>query len=323
MPLRILGGLVLLLTLVVFWMAPRHVSGQGKAEAKTAEPKKVPCPYGTDHAKPLEPKEEVVSEVDDHTLLRVEFNGIKGDRVPAYLYVPKRKGANAPFPAILLQYGSGGNKKTDYIVAIGNQFVGRGYVVLTIDSPNQGERRKDKNTAGGLGLASAEVVMHYCGDYSRAVDFLSSRREVDKERLGYVGISWGAITGITYVAYDQRIKAMGSMIGGGNFLGLYNAKLAEKIANEGSKSSDPVCHVARIAPRPLLFINVTNDQLIQKSWAESLHKAAGAGSKVVWLETDHYFKGVDRSKVCESVIDFMDEKLPVKKAAGARDKGTR
>jgi dienelactone hydrolase len=313
MGLRSLGGLALLLAIAGFGTPVPAGSGQAKAEAKAAEPKKVPCPYATDHAKPLEPKEDVVKKADDHTLSRVEFNGIKGDRVPAYLYVPKHKDPKAPFPAILLQYGSGGNKTTDYIVAVGKQFVARGYVVLTIDAPNQGERRnKDKNPAA-LSLMSTEMVMHYCGDYSRAVDFLASRREVDKDRLGFVGISWGAITGITYVAYDPRIRAMGSMVGGGNFLGLFTAKLAEKIAAEGSKSSDPVCHVARIAPRPLLFINVTKDQLIPRLWAESLHKAAGAGSKVVWLETDHYFKSVDRSKVCESVIDFMDENLAPKK----------
>ena len=68
--------------------------------------------------------------------------------------------------------------------------------------------------------------MHYCGDYSRATDFLTARPEVDKDRLGFVGISWGAITGITYVAYDPRIKAMGSMVGGGNFLGAFSAKEA-------------------------------------------------------------------------------------------------
>jgi dienelactone hydrolase len=279
-----------------------------------SETKKPAPPYKVAHAKPLEPKEETVAEADNHTQFRVEFNGIKDDRVPGYLYVPKRKDiAPKDLPAILLQYGSGGNKKTNYIVEIGKQFVARGYVVLTIDSINTGERKNKEKNTDILGLASTETVMHYCGDYCRAADFLGSRSEVNKDRLGYVGISWGAITGITYVAYDQRIKAMGSMVGGGNFIGLYSKKAAEKIAAEGSKSSDPVYHVARIAPRPLLFINVTKDQLIMKSWAESLHRAAGEGSKVVWLDTDHYFKGLDRAKVCESVIDFMDEKLPRKR----------
>jgi len=312
---RSIGGTALFLATLGLATIVSAASAQEKPKGDPPVPAKVHVPYQTAPAKPLDAKVEIVAEADNHTQCRVEFNGIKEDRVPAYLYLPKRKAdAKSPMPAILLQYGSGGNKKTDYIVAIGKQFVARGFVVLTIDVPNQGERRnKDTNTAGPLGMLSAEQVMHYCGDYGRAVDYLVSRADVDKERLGYVGISWGAITGITYVAYDPRIKAMGSMVGGGNFMGLYSSKLAEKVAAEGSKSSDPVYHVARIAPRPLLFLNVTKDQLIMKSWAESLHKAAGPGAKVLWLETDHYFKGLDRAEVCNTVIDFMDEKLAVKK----------
>jgi dienelactone hydrolase len=295
MPLRF----AVLVALTILFAIP----GLGTSQDKTPDAKKARAPYPTAPDKALDVKDEVVNEANDHTQFRVEFTGVKDDRVPSYVYVPKRKAdaPRTPFPAILLQYGSGGNKKTDYIVAIGKQFVSRGFVVITIDSPNQGERRKKENNTGLLGLLGADQVMHYCGDYSRAVDYLATRTDVDKERLGYVGLSWGGITGITYVAYDPRIKAMGAMVSGGNFLGRF------------SDSSDPVYHVARIAPRPLLFINVTKDQLILKSWAESLHKNAGAGSKVVWVETDHYFRTVDRAAMCNQVIDFMEEKLPAKR----------
>jgi dienelactone hydrolase len=282
--------------------------------SRTAEPKAA-APYTSDHDKPLRPSEERVHEADAYTQYRVEFNGIKGDRVPGYLYVPKRRpdAAKTPLPAILLQYGIGGNKNTNYIVAIGKQFAARGYVVLTIDSPNVGERKTPgKRTLGVLALMGGEPIMHTCSDYSRAIDYLVARPEVDRERVGFVGISWGAITGITYVAYDPRIKAMASMVGGGNFFGDFTPEAAAKAAREGSRSTDPVYHVARIAPRPLLFINVTKDQLILKPWAESLHRAAGPSAKVTWLETDHYFRSLDRGKVCESVIDFMDRELPAK-----------
>jgi dienelactone hydrolase len=310
MPLRSSAVLILFLALIA--LAP--------LASNAVETKKAAAPYATDHDKPLESKQEIVAEAEDHIQYRVEFNGIKGDRVPAYLYVPKRKAdaAKAPCPAILLQYGTGGNKKTNYIVAIGKQFVAHGYVVLTIDSPNCGERKKPGAKKPGLGLLAPEQVMHYCGDYSRAIDFLAARPEVDRERLGYVGISWGAVTGITFVAHEPRIKPMASLVGGGNFLGGYSAESAEQAASEGSRSSDPVFHVARITPRPLLFINVTKDQLILKPWAESLHRAAGAGSKVVWLEADHYFRGVDRAKVCDSVIEFMDKSLPLRRPADGR-----
>jgi dienelactone hydrolase len=298
MPFRILVALTSLV-LVTF--------NQAIAQEKNA-PMKAKAPYHVDHAKPLEAKEEVVNEADDHMQYRVEFRGIKDDRVPGYLYVPKRKGDAVPCPSVLLQYGSGGNKKTDYIVAIGKQFVARGFVVLTIDSINTGERR-DKVKTGLLGLAGNDQIMHYCGDYCRAVDYLTTRSEVDKERIGYVGLSWGAITGITYVAHDPRIKVMGAMVAGGNFLGLFTKKDAETALVEVSSAGDPIYHVARIAPRPLLFVNVKNDQLIPRAWAESLHRAAGANAKVVWHDTDHYFKTVDRAAVCETVIDFMQAEL--------------
>ena len=286
------------------------VANNALGQEKKAEPAKGP-PYAIDPAAPLEAKQEVVTEADNHTQFRVEFNGIKKDRVPAYLYIPKRKPDAPPGPAVLLQFGSGGNKTSEYIVAIGKQFALRGFVVMTIDSIGTGERRfKDKKSSDVLGMISTDRMMHYCSDYSRAVDYLATRKEVDQERIGYVGVSWGAITGITYVAHDPRIKAMGSMVGGGNFLGIYTPKTAEKALADGVKTSDPVVHVARIAPRPLLFINVTQDQLILKPWAESLHQCAGENSKVVWLECDHFFKGVDRAEVCNTVVDFMAKSLP-------------
>src|SRR5688572_27649819 len=180
-----------------------------------AEPATRPArPYPTAADAPLDATETVVAATDTYTLYRVEFNGIaKGSRVPANLYVPKQPQFKPPYPAILLQYGTGGNKNTNYIVAIGKLAVAKGMVVLTIDSPGRGER-KGKEPPRTIFNGN---FLQYLGDYSRATDFLSSRPDVDKNRLGYVGISWGAITGVTYAAHDARIKVVASLVGGGNF----------------------------------------------------------------------------------------------------------
>ncbi len=281
----------------------------------------VPRPYQIAPDAPLDAKQEVVADEDGFTKFRVEFNGIKGDRVPGFLYVPKNNAATRP--AVLLQYGSGGHKGVDYIVSLGRQFVDHGFVVLTIDSPGRGERRskEKRNTDWLFSNEGRETFLQFLGDYSRAVDLLVSRPEVDRERIGYVGISWGAITGVTYVAHDPRIKAMCSMVGGGNFLSLAGILgNGDKTNGNGSTNDpkdskekpvpiDPVRHVSRIAPRPLLMLNVTKDQLVPRPFAEALHKAAGDGSKIIWLETDHYFTGVDRDEVGETVIKFMEESL--------------
>src|SRR5690606_6521619 len=138
------------------------------------------------------------------------FDGIEGDRVPAFLYVPNTERAagavgaagsagaarRARRPAVLLQYGSGGHKKTNYIVAIGQAFARRGFVVLTIDVPFRGERKPPHDPAEKRPLLRLPSVfskdsqfgsfLQTLGDYSRAVDYLVARPEVDAGRIAYV-----------------------------------------------------------------------------------------------------------------------------------------
>jgi dienelactone hydrolase len=264
------------------------------------------APYPVDHDAPLEASDRVETETDDYTLHRVEFNGIrKGSRVPAYMYIPKKADYRAPYPAVLLQYGTGGNKTTNYIVMIAQIAVKKGLAVLTIDAPNRGER-KGKDTR--IGFLDANFLQ-YLGDYSRATDFLTTRKEVDKNRLGYVGISWGAITGVTYTAHDERIKVIASLVGGGNFAGLIPGAVPEEVRKE-TEAYDPFYHVALIGPRPLLLMNVTKDQLVPRFMSESLHKNAPESAKKIWLEADHFFNGVDRYKTCDEVIDFVIQNMP-------------
>jgi pimeloyl-ACP methyl ester carboxylesterase len=135
---------------------------------------------------------------------------------------------------------------------------------------------------------------------------------VDKDRLAYVGISWGAITGVTYAAHDPRIRVVASLVGGGNFLGWLPGDI-DPAVQQYVQRFDPVFHVALIDPRPLLLLNVTRDILVPQFLSESLHKAAGPSAKKVWLDTDHIFSTVDRAALAEQVIDFVQEKLPQSK----------
>ena len=136
-------------------------------------------------------------------------------------------------------------------------------------------------------------------------DYLATRADVDADRFGYVGFSWGAITGVTFAANDERVRVMTS-IGGGSLAG-YLALPAK--AGEKSASLDPADHVGRFAPRPLLLINSTKDQLVLPVFARVLHAAAGTGSEIKWYETDHFFNGIDRDAVLQSVAEYMKAKL--------------
>jgi len=89
---------------------------------------------------------------------------------------------------------------------------------------------------------------------------------------------------------------MTSVVGGG-LIGLLGKQL------------DPVSNVRRIAPRPLLFINAKQDQIVLRPFANALHKAAGPHAIVKWYDTDHTFSTFDRAKIMALLSDFMREKL--------------
>lgn len=258
-------------------------------------------PYRFAHDAPLRPELSVVSDTPTYTQYHLSYNGIEGDRVPAFIYVPKD--GKAKHPALLCQYGSGGTKKTNYIVFLDREFVARGFVVMTIDIPDKGERKHNETTPP-FGPRFGQTL----GDYGRATDYLASRADVDAGRIAYLGISWGAITGITYAAHDPRIKVIVSLVGGGNFIGWFPGNLPED-TRRNAMLYDPYYHVALIAPRPLLLINVNKDQLVPRFFAESLQKAAGAGATKMWLDTNHFFEGMDYRDLARRVIDFVAQNL--------------
>ena len=46
-------------------------------------------------------------------------------------------------------------------------------------------------------------------------------------------------------------------------------------------------HIARFAPRPVLFVNATRDDRIPRAHAEALHAAAAEPKQVLWFECGH------------------------------------
>jgi dienelactone hydrolase len=147
--------------------------------------------------------------------LVLDLNGIED--VPAYFVRPKR--LKGPVPAFLYNHAHGGNYvmgKDEFIVhrdgfqepPYAEQFAVMGTCGLCIDTWNFGERRgRTESELFKEMLWRGQVLwgmMVY--DNLRAVDYLSTRPEVDAGRLGTLGLSMGSTMAWWTAALDARIK---------------------------------------------------------------------------------------------------------------------
>ena len=174
---------------------------------------------------PLNVKVTETVELPRYIRKKLTFAVEKGDRVPAYLLIPKeRKGK---LPGVLVPHqtiaigkdepaglGKQENKR------IGVHLVERGYVALCPDYPSFGEYPYDF-AKSHYQSGSMKAIWNNM----RAIDLLVSLPEVDAERIGCIGHSLGGHNTMFTAVFDTRIKACVSNCGFTSFPKYYGGKL--------------------------------------------------------------------------------------------------
>jgi pimeloyl-ACP methyl ester carboxylesterase len=174
---------------------------------------------------------EVLETVEEPKFVRqkIRFASEPGDRVPAWLLIPKPDLRRTPrLPAMLCLHqtvaigkdepvGLGGKRDLAYA----RELAERGYVTLAPDYPNFGESKVD---VYAMGYASAS--MKGIWNHMRAIDLLQSVPEVDPERIGVIGHSLGGHNSIFVALFDLRIKAIVSSCGFNAFPSYFDGNIA-------------------------------------------------------------------------------------------------
>jgi dipeptidyl aminopeptidase/acylaminoacyl peptidase len=120
----------------------------------------------------------------------------EGTSLPGY-FVKSRDAGAAPLPTLVFFDGLDITKEMQYFRGV-PELIKRGLAVLIVDIPGTGESirfrgmpaRYDTNVAG-----------------TAAVDYLATRRDVDKDRLAVMGISLGGYYAPRAAAFEPRFKA--------------------------------------------------------------------------------------------------------------------
>lgn len=140
------------------------------------------------------------SDKVDHR--KVTFKNRYGITLVADLYLPKNRG-DAKLAAIALS-GPFGAVKEQSSGLYAQTLAERGFVTLAFDPSYTGE-------SGGQprDVASPDINTE---DFSAAVDFLGLQKEVDRNRIGLLGIcGWGGMA-LNAAAGDLRIKAVATSV---------------------------------------------------------------------------------------------------------------
>lgn len=158
-------------------------------------------------------------ELPNYRIELLHFESQPGHRVTGNLYVPKGTG---PFPAVIVSSGHSRTGKTaDYNQRFGIAMAENGIMALCYDPIGQGERSQIVTTAGqpqfeatteehflvGTGsiLVGRNTATYRIWDAMRALDYLESRPDVNRDRFGMMGCSGGGTLTSYVMALDDRI----------------------------------------------------------------------------------------------------------------------
>jgi len=256
---------------------------------------------------PVAPERVETADLGDVVREKVTYAVEAAERVPAYVFVPKGKG---PFPAVLCHHQHAGEFQVgkDGPAGLGStpdqhyaiELARRGYVTIAPDALAFGERQ---DSAGKLKDASYErfEALHritegkslqgkYVWDARRALDYLETRPEVDRARIGMIGHSLGGQETLFTTAADTRIRAAVSSCGFGSLRVLERDRILHNFAlfvPGLAEAGDYGAVLALVAPRPFLVAARSEDPIFPMEGIEetvsagrAAYAAAGASDRL-------------------------------------------
>lgn len=237
---------------------------------------------------------------DNWIIENISFNAAYGnERINAILYLPKN--ARPPFQTIIYFPGSypifekdikkdeGRIWMNDYLLKNGRAVFCPGYRGTYERNNGLTMEMSDPN----LSHQFTEWLIAWVKDFSRSLDYLETRSDIDTSKLGFYGWSWGGEIGAYIPAVEDRLKISILIVGG--FWG------------KAFDEADQVNYVSRIKI-PVLMLNGKYDMLMTyEIKVKPFYDLLGTQEKdkrLCLFETDH---NIPKSDMVREVINWLDK----------------
>jgi dienelactone hydrolase len=196
---------------------------------------------------------------------------LDGKSTRVFAYYARPESGDGPFPAMLLVHGGGGKAFREWA----ELWAKRGYVALAMDLAGHGpdgarlpDGGPEQDDHGKFRDFDDEEVRqmwtyHAVAAVLRGHALLAAREEVDRDRIGVTGISWGGYLTCIVAGIDDRLKVAVPVYGCG-FLHEDSAwitrfeKMSPEQRDRWVANFDPSRYLPGVRA-PILFVNGTND----------------------------------------------------------------
>jgi dienelactone hydrolase len=237
---------------------------------------------------PLDPVTLETREFASYHRDKIVFNSAPGVSVLAYVLVPRQQRTPVPVMICIPGHGRGvddivgidetGQDRTDkagYQHDFALQAVEAGLAAVAIEPMGFGCRRDEVSARRGLGQKACDPVAGAAmligqtllawrvWDVMRTIDYIATRPELDRDRVGCMGISGGGTVTVFASALEPRIRA--ALVSG--YLNTFRASIAS-IVHCTDNYVPGILHWAEmhdvaglIAPRPLFVESGEKDNI--------------------------------------------------------------
>jgi len=243
---------------------------------------------------------------------------VEGLTISGQLYLPG-KGDRTPYPALCVCHG---------IPAKNSDPCDRGYPLLAERICRQGFAVFIFNFRGTGASGGNLDILGWTRDLKAAIDYLCTLPEVDRSRLSLLGFSGGAAISVYVASQDKRVSSIVTCACPAEFDFLSNFSNADEPQSiidrfrsigairdkdfphsteewfGGFKLVSPVKYVAGIAPRPLLLVHSSKDEVVEVSHAYKLYDSAEEPKQIIIVDgAEHKLRQNDRAMAI--VIDWL------------------
>jgi dienelactone hydrolase len=258
--------------------------------------------FDYDTKAPLDIKETGVEDRGGVKVHDIAYASPKGGQVSAYLVVPQGRG---PFAGLVFMHPDYGARTAFLSEAL--LLAETGAISLLIDAPFRRPEPSRRNFDFTKPEGNREVFIQTIIDLRRGVDLLTSRRDVDSKRIGYVGHSYGAALGGVLASVEKRIKAYVLMAGDPSWTAslrsgtdpsseqLRKAFTKEQIDKyiEVTAPFDAIHYINQAKPSALFFQFSRYDVEIPQAAGARYAQAASQPKLVKWYDVGHELDNVE------------------------------